>query len=120
MRVAKDNGELMGVFVTEAIGTGRPVEVSLDTGKVYIGQIIQSGIGMNSQFELMIVPSLSGYRDHETNELIITHSYLQARLEKYQDWQDLKIVMSLSRIVSVRYFDSCLYEKFSNQDELNE
>ena len=51
---------------------------------------------MNSQFDLMIVPSLSGYRDRETNELIITHSYLHELLEKYQDWQDLKILMSLS------------------------
>ena len=110
----------MGVFVTEAIGTGRPVEVSLDTGKVYIGQIVQSGIGMNIQFDLMIVPSLSGYRDRETNELIITHSYLQALMEKYRDWQDFKIAMSLSRIVLVRYFESRLYEKFSNQDEPDE
>lgn len=115
IRVAKDNGELKGVLISEAIGTGRPVEVSLDTGKVYIGQIIQSGIGMNSQFDLMIVPSLSGYRDRETNQLTITHSYLRVLVEKYQDWQDLKVGLSLSNVVLVRYFDPRLYLKFSNE-----
>ena len=38
MLVAKDNGELMGVFVTEAIGTGRPVEVPWIQEKYILGR----------------------------------------------------------------------------------
>lgn len=33
IRVARENGELMGIFITEAIGTGRYAENSLDTGE---------------------------------------------------------------------------------------
>lgn len=33
---------------------------------------------MYCQFDLMIVASPSGYRDRETNELVIPHSYLRA------------------------------------------
>lgn len=108
IRAARENGELMGIFVTEAIGTGRYVEISLDTGKVYIGHVIESGIGMSSQFDFMIVPLFGGYRDRETNELIIKQSYSLAidemkRQGKHRE--ELRICIALSRVVLVRFFD---------------
>ena len=108
IRAARENGELMGIFVTEAIGTGRYVEISLDTGKVYIGHVVESGIGMSSQFDFMIVPLFSGYRDRETNELIIKQSYSLAIDEmRRQDKrrEELRICIALSRVVLVRFFD---------------
>lgn len=108
IRAARENGELMGIFVTEAIGTGRYVEISLDTGKVYIGHLVESGIGMSSQFDFMIVPLFSGYRDRGTNELIIKQSYSLAIDEmRRQDKrrEELRICIALSRVVLVRFFD---------------
>lgn len=108
IRAARENGELMGIFVTEAIGTGRYVEISLDTGKVYIGHVVESGIGMSSQFDFMIVPLFSGYRDRGTNELIIKQSYSLAIDEmRRQDKrrEELRICIALSRVVLVRFFD---------------
>ena len=108
IRAAGENGELMGIFVTEAIGTGRYVEISLDTGKVYIGHVVESGIGMSSQFDFMIVPLFSGYRDRGTNELIIKQSYSLAIDEmRRQDKrrEELRICIALYRVVLVRFFD---------------
>ena len=156
IRAAKENGDLKGVFATEAIETCESVEVSLNTGKVYIGQVVQSGIGMSSEFDLMITPMYSGYRDRETNDLIITqfYDYIIRDIERMQDhyqhdqdhdseeleirpsnlveyyariqrqkevktdkghkeqkkgWKDLRIGISLSDVISIRYFDAELY-----------
>ena len=117
IRSARENGELMGILITEAIGSGKSVEVSLDTGKVYVGPIVQSGIGKRSQFDLMIVPLFSGYRHRDTNELIISHSYSRAITRKARDWKELKIGMSISHVVLVRFFDPSLYREFSNDKE---
>ena len=108
IRAARENGELMGIFVTEAIGTGRYVEISLDTGKVYIGHIVESGIGTSSQFDFMIVPLFGGYRDRGTNELIIKQSYSLAIDEMKKQGkrrEELRICIALSRVVLARFFD---------------
>lgn len=59
IRAAEENGDLKGVFLTEAIATFKTVEVSLNTGKVYIGKVMQSGIGIGSQYDVMITPYLA-------------------------------------------------------------
>lgn len=123
IRAAKDNGELVGIFVTEAIGTGKYVEISLDTGKVYIGHIVESGIGVRSQFDLMIVPVISGYRASDSNDLKITQFYDRAISDfvaKGQDWHEFRIGMSLSRVVLVRFFDPRLYQALSRNEEPEE
>lgn len=135
IRAAKENGDLKGVFVTEAIATCKTVEVSLNTGKVYIGKISQSGIGISSQFDLMITPLFSGYRNRETNELKITQFYHQIirdmknkrqrgydqdGRERKNDWNELRIGISLSDVISVRFFDPMLYREFSKDGELEE
>lgn len=108
IRAARENGELVGIFVTEAIGTGRYVEISMDTGKVYIGHVVESGIGMSSQFDFMIVPLFSGHREDKTNKLIVTQSYSRAIDEIKKQGkrrEELRIGMALSRVVLVRFFD---------------
>ena len=135
IRAAKENGDLKGVFVTEAIATFKTIEVSLNTGKVYIGKISQSGIGISSQFDLMITPLFSGYRNRETNELKITQfyhriirdmknkrqsGYDQDSREQKNDWNELRIGVSLSDVISVRFFDPKLYREFSKDGEIGE
>lgn len=115
---AKEHGDLKGAFATEAIETCETVEVSLNTGKVYIGQIVQSGIGVSSEFDLMISPLYSGYRDRETNELYITQFYYRILRIIQEDkdrrsWPDLRIGISLSDVISIRSFDPELYLKSS-------
>ena len=117
IRAARENGELAGIFITEAIGTGRYVEISMDTGRVYIGHIVESGIGMSSQFDFMIVPLFSGHRDRETNELKLTQSYSRAIDEinaQGKRREELRICMALSRVVLVRFFDPSLRTFFGN------
>jgi len=119
IRAASEHGDLKGVFITKAIVGGKPVEVTLNTGKVYIGQIVQSGIGMSSQFDFMIVPTYSGFRSRETNELKITQYYSHAikkMIDEDQDWRELRIGISISDVVSVRFFYPELYRESSNDE----
>lgn len=123
IHAAEQNGELKGVFITEAISGGKLVEVSLNTGKVYIGLIIESGIGMSSQFDFMIVPAYSGFRNRETQELEITQYYSHAikkMVEEGKDWVELRIGISISDVVSVRFFYPELYRESSNDEEPDE
>lgn len=119
IHAAGENGELKGVFITEALVGSELVEVSLNTGKVYIGQIVQSGIGMSSQFDFMIVPTYSGFRNRETQELEITQHYshtIKRMMEKDQAWSEFSIVISISDVVSVRFFYPELYRKSSSDE----
>ena len=125
IRAAEENGDLKGVFLTKAIATFKTVEVSLNTGKVYIGKVMRSGIGIGSQYDLMITPLFSGYRNRETNELRITHFYysdinntiIKTKKKddkmKKKDWHELVIGISLSDVISVRFFDPTRYRESS-------
>lgn len=119
IRAASEHGELKGVFITGALGTGKLVEVSLNTGKVYIGLIMENGIGMSSQFDFMIVPTYSGFRKRETQELEITQYYSHAIkkiVAEGKDWGELRIGISISDVVSVRFFYPELYRESSNDE----
>ena len=119
IRAASEHGELKGVFITGALDTGKLVEVSLNTGKVYIGLIMENGIGMSSQFDFMIVPTYSGFRKRETQELEITQYYSHAIkkiVAEGKDWGELRIGISISDVVSVRFFYPELYRESSNDE----
>ena len=126
IRAAEQNGDLKGAFLTKAIATFKTVEVSLNTGKIYIGKVMRSGIGIGRHYDLLITPLFSGYRNRETNELKITHFYysdinntiIETKKKddkvKKKDWHELGIGISLSDVISVRFFDPTLYRESSS------
>ncbi|NLY64425.1 MAG: hypothetical protein GX070_05645 [Alcaligenaceae bacterium] len=99
----------------------RPIQVSLKSGKVYVGIVNQMSVtgDFNKTEYFTIFPLYSGYRDKDKSLLTLTNSYATF-YEKLmpghaqQDWQSLqnnfKTLMIGSEINSMAYFDFEAYK----------
>lgn len=135
-QAALDKGDLLELLLAESTERQVFVELSLRSGKSYIGLALNSGLQADSESDVALFPLASGYRDPETQELEITTYYAAViqewlteseELEESSDEpeetekrlanpEDFRIVVPMSEIVSVRLFDLDLYERF--QDEI--
>ena len=90
----------------------RTIALSLKGGKEYIGYVIEGGIQKQTGEEggLVVLPVLSGYRDQETQELVITTGYAEV-LGKMKNPLDLTVAIPRSEIARARLFDLMLYTK---------
>ena len=113
--VAGESGEFKELTYQLAILETSPVEVTLETGKLYVGIPVASRVAIKDEGDLWLVLLMSGYRD-EQQELRITTNYA-AKLDEYLSAErklplgNLVVALSKSRIVSARPFDIELYEE---------
>lgn len=99
----------------------RFVEVSLKSGKSYIGLVRESGISRRqSEPDIALIPMASGYRHRETRELRITTDY-SGRIFEFLNaparfpglsYEDFRVVFPMSEITSARMFDPAIFELF--------
>ena len=116
-KAAKSSGDLVELLIAESIADQKLVELSLKSGKSYIGLALESGIErQQSEPDVALIPMLSGYRDKETRELAITTDYplvIERALESWGlNYEDFRIVVPMSEIVSARLFFPEAYELF--------
>lgn len=120
-RVAGKYGDLVELLIAEAIKRSELVEISLKTGKSYIGFAIGNTISRWPETDLALLPVASGYRVKDTQELVITTDYssaIHARNEGGRngsfrdDPNDFRVVIPRAEIVSARLFDPDLYQQF--------
>ena len=121
---AKRSGWLIESLIAESVESGQLIEVSLKSRKVYIGLALQSGIRMQGEPDVSLVPLASGYRHTDTQELRITTNYarvIRDLINESGNWDDasfndlsnnLRIVIPMSEIVSARLFDWEVYQRF--------
>ena len=75
-RAAEKRGDFLEILLETAVRETRVVELSLVSGKVYIGHVVDSGITVAQQEpDISLIPVLSGYRDSNTRKLVITKDY---------------------------------------------
>ncbi len=120
--VAGASGEFRELTYQEAIVETSPIEVTLETGKLYIGIPVASRLAIKDEGDLLLVLLMSGYRD-ERQELRITTSYA-AKLDEDLEAErklhlgDFVVALPKSRIVSARPFDVDLYDElFKHREE---
>ena len=126
-------GNLIECLMQESIDTGSFVELTLETGKSYVGLVVDSGIATAKESDVSILPVFSGYRDG-THELQLTTSYRKAILGASEDdlgqleldlggategvskhaseddgLGQLELVLGKNQIVSARRFDVGIY-----------
>lgn len=120
-RTARESGNLIELIIRENIGSEEFVELSLRSGKSYIGLVIESGIARHGESDIVLFPMASGYRKEETHELEITTDYASVISKFRESFNDtnLRIVIPTSEIISARIFDPKVYELFQ-QEELPE
>lgn len=109
-KTAKEKGNLKELLLRESIDRKAMVELSLQSGKVYIGFV--SEIGIDDGTDVALIPVVSGYRKEETRELKITTEYTFVRNVFSLDDDVFQIVFKMSEIVTARIFDPDVYELF--------
>lgn len=96
----------------------KPLIITLNTGKVYIGIVIQFSPVENRSFSVM--PLYSGYRDQSNQDLIITNEYVEL-INKYKNddpemMNDLMGAFPMDSIVSVSVFNDEIYQELNTQE----
>jgi hypothetical protein len=127
-KVAGDSGDFVELLIADSIENQQLVELSLRSGKVYIGLALRSGIGRGSDPDVEIVPLASGYRNKDTQELKIATYYASVIEESidnslgYMSDEDFRVVIPVAEIVSARLFFPEAYELFQDgrSDRTNE
>lgn len=119
-KVALDSGDFLELLIADSIADQKLVELSLRSGKSYIGLGLVCCIGPSDQSDVIIVPMASGYRRKDTQELAITTHYApvidQALDSLGLSYQDFRIVIPMSEIVSARLFFPKAYQLFQETD----
>ena len=110
---AERDGNLIELLIARSISEGRIIELSLRSGKSYIGFGHRNEVEDYEDADISLVPLASGYRDKDTQELRITTNYARVILESgTMDFSDFRIVIPMSEIVSARLFDWEVYQRF--------
>ena len=125
-RAAATSGDFIELILADSVENQKPVEISLKSRKSYIGLALDSGLLIQGESDISLVPILSGYRHSDTQELKITTNYATAILQSFEaksetSYEDLQIVIPFSEIASIRLFVleifNLLQEEVSAKDQ---
>ena len=111
---AERSGRMREVLLHDAMKAGELVEVSLRTGKSYVAMVLRIVGPQPRDSDVALAPILSGYRHPETRELYLTTPYspLLGDPPDPDRLSELRVVVPISEIVSVRPFDLGVHRKF--------
>lgn len=121
-RTARKSRDPIELLMVESIEQQKLIEISLRTGKSYVGFGLEGGITQGEPY-VALIPMASGYRDTVTQELRLTTHYapvIQESLEAVSTlvYEDFRIVIPISEIMSARIFHPDVYERFQGVDHL--
>lgn len=120
-RASEGEGNLIELVIKDALERDMFIEVSLRTGKSYVGTAMRSGLPASDQADVSLVPILSGYRDKDTAELYLIRTYAREIDEilsgpenlRHLAFSDFRVVVPMQEIVSVRLFDPEAYARLN-------
>ncbi len=120
-RTARESGNLIELLIRENNESGQLVELSLRSGKSYIGFVLESGIARHGESDVALLPLKSGYRKEDTRELEITTDYAPVLWQSLEEspslvYEDFRIVIPMSEIVTARIFDPDVYARFKSDN----
>ena len=120
-RTARESGNLIELLIRENNESGKLVELSLRSGKSYIGFVFESGIARHGESDVALLPMASGYRKEDTRELEITTDYAPVLWKSLEEsprlvYEDFRIVIPMSEVVTARIFDPDVYELFKSDN----
>lgn len=115
-RAAEAAGDQIGLIIDQAMLKGRFVELSLASGKSYVGSPVQGTFGHRDGGDVVLIPIASGYRHNDTRDLVITTNYAPAIENQLSDLplDELKVAFPMRDVASARLFDQELYASFLN------
>ena len=111
IKSARERSDQLGAFIAEALGSDMFIEVTLKNRKSYIGYPLSMKNGQNADIEL--VPLQSGYRDKNTQRLVMETDYTAVFLEGRDiAANEIRVIIPSTERVTVKPFDPQLYRKF--------
>lgn len=121
-QTARKSRDPIELLMVESIEQQKLIEISLRTGKSYVGFALEGGITQGEPY-IALIPLASGYRDTVTQKLRLTTHYapvIQASLEAVSNlvYEDFRIVIPISEIMSARIFHPDVYERFQGINHL--
>ena len=117
LRAARSSGNSIELSIAESLDPPKLIEITLKSGKSYVGFPTGSPLATVGEADVSLVPTASGFRDKETQELQLTTNYeqvMRSSLEKVPQVSqaEYQIVVAISEVVSVRRFDPEVYSLF--------
>lgn len=118
----KAHGQLIKNLLLQAMQAGSLIEISMRNGKAYIGYVTDQGGFTENDGDVGLIPALSGFRDNETRQLVITTNYspIINQCEKsdgefsHLSRNRLKVLVPNREIVSARHFDLTVAAHFGH------
>ena len=114
-KVAEQDGDEIGLVVGQAILENQLVELSLTTGKSYVGTSLKGTFGHRDTGDIALVPVASGFRHSDTHELVMTTNYAAVigALLTTRHLDELRVAVPMRDITSARLFDPAIYTAFA-------
>lgn len=108
------HGNLIEQLMAEAIERQILVQLSLKSGKVYVGLGLASALAGPDALEISLIPLASGYRAAGTQTMHLTTYYAPVleQIPKHLTDEDFRVVIPLTEVVSARLFDLETYLAF--------
>ena len=95
----------------------KPVSVTLDNNKVYIGLVAGAPNLEPHDAHLSVTPFFSGYRVRDTLDLRLNVDYLKVYEEHDLHPEDFRVVVPISNIRMASLFDHSVYPAFLVESE---
>ncbi|WP_273452541.1 hypothetical protein [Nevskia ramosa] len=125
LRAVRERGDDIEHLLLRSVERTMPIQVTLTTRKVYIGDVVELVEPQNERKTLRLLPLISGYRDENDFSIVFTTSYtdVYARVlapvedvvagEPALRIEDFEIVVQLRDVISINLFDFDTYLQFS-------
>ena len=115
-KTAKENGDMIELLIDDSVHQEFAIHLTLRSGKCYIGMVVESQFIWPDDSDFALIPIASGYRDKDTQELVVTTYYVSIieEIKAKEDGgniDDIRIVIPMSEIVSARPFDIDIYNR---------
>lgn len=120
-RAAEDRGNYLFLMIQEAFEELVMIEVTLHSGKVYIGSPL-SEMPFESE-HLHLIPFFSGYREKETQKLIVSEKYaneIKLILDPHPEMlgqislRKFRVIVPTKDITSARLFYPEIFERLND------
>ncbi len=117
MRAVRRAGHSMELLFVDSMRSDSVVELTLQSGKVYVGWILNAGLAEPERKFVEMQPLASGYRNRETHRLEFTTNYAEvlatiASAPEFDTDHGFQVVFPVSEVRSARPFDFSTYFLF--------
>ena len=122
--VSRNGGDLIECLLEDCLVRNAPVELTMSSGKAYIGFPRESGLTVSGESDIAIVPLASGYRDNEKKTLVVTTDYSETVYELVFEngtlsYDDFQVILPLNEVASARYFDRDAYNHLNRSGQVS-